>query len=263
MTLVAAVTTETTHPGQVESSGSVGSAPGVVATMTQYWFAPETEFQLSVGDRETPVAPSAGLARMGASRSVDASVSETDIVFGLPVAPTAEIEMVPAYVFAASPTAFTEAVTEVLAPAATFPPLDERLSQLRPSDAVHERGLPPLFVIVNVCALGDEPTWPLYDSDTGPTASTAGGAVMVSVTGMVRGEFAAPDAVRVIEPLYVPAATPAVVTLNVLVPLWPAESVPLVGVPASHEIDSDAVQVSEPSPVLLIVSACPGAFDPC
>jgi hypothetical protein len=93
--LVAEVLTETTHPAHVEALGSAGRAACVVATVTQYWFAPDTVFQLNVGVRAIPVAPSAGLVSTGAVSEVGASVKETETDFGLPIAPAAESEIVP------------------------------------------------------------------------------------------------------------------------------------------------------------------------
>jgi hypothetical protein len=104
-------------------------------------------------------------------------------------------------VFAASPEVLSVAVTEALPPAATFPLVGDSVSQPRLSDALHDSGLPPLFEIVIVCAGGEDPTWPLITSAEGATASTAGGGVTTSVTGMVFGEFVAPAAVTVIVPL--------------------------------------------------------------
>jgi len=60
------VVPDTTHPGQLSSDGSVGNAPGLVATVSQYRFAPDTPDQLNVGVVETPVAPSNGKLKPGA-----------------------------------------------------------------------------------------------------------------------------------------------------------------------------------------------------
>jgi hypothetical protein len=94
-----------------------------------------------------------------------------------------------------------EAVIEALPPAATVPLVEERLSQLRLSDALQDSAVPPLFEMVIVGAGGEDPTCPLSTSAEGVTANTAGEAVTVSVTGMFRGEFAAPGAVTVIVPV--------------------------------------------------------------
>jgi hypothetical protein len=58
-----------TQPGQLVALGSVGNADGLVATISQYLFAPETDDQLKVGVVETFVAPLDGLIRVGAGNS--------------------------------------------------------------------------------------------------------------------------------------------------------------------------------------------------
>jgi hypothetical protein len=60
--------------GQVVALGSVGKADWLVATISQYRFAPLTEDQLNVGVVEIPVAPLEGPPRDGAGRSVIAAV---------------------------------------------------------------------------------------------------------------------------------------------------------------------------------------------
>jgi hypothetical protein len=56
------------HPEQVVAAEIVGSAEGLVATISQYRLTPVTAFQLKVGVVETPVAPFAGELCTGAGR---------------------------------------------------------------------------------------------------------------------------------------------------------------------------------------------------
>jgi hypothetical protein len=55
-----------THAEQAVAVTLVGKAEVLVATMSQYFFAPLTADQLKVGPVETPVAPLEGCDRAGA-----------------------------------------------------------------------------------------------------------------------------------------------------------------------------------------------------
>jgi hypothetical protein len=66
--------------------------------------------------------------------------------------------------------------------------------------------------------------------------------------------FVAPDAEMTIGVLTDPAARPVVLTLAESVALDPAATVPDVGLMLSQDALSDAIQVSVPAPLLLIVT---------
>jgi CBS-domain-containing membrane protein len=80
-----------------------------------------------------------------------------------------------------------------------------QLSQDRPSETVYESVPPPLFRTVKLWFEGLDPCTQLAES-VEALSSIAGSALTVSVTPTVCGLFAAPAAVIVIAPLYVPAA---------------------------------------------------------
>jgi hypothetical protein len=61
-----------TQLGQLVVYGSVGRVPLLVATVSQYRFAPVTLDQLKPGVVETPVAPLAGADSVGAGNSEEA-----------------------------------------------------------------------------------------------------------------------------------------------------------------------------------------------
>ena len=85
----------------------------------------------------------------------------------------------------------------------------------------------------------------------------AGAAETVSVTAIVAGLLDAPDAVTVIDPLYVPAAKAAGLTVTVAFP----GVVPLAGLTASQEPPLAARLYERPLvPPMLI--ACPAGTDP-
>ena len=56
--------------GQLVAVGSVGSVDALVATVSQYLFAPLTLDQLKVGLTDTPVAPLDGADNDGADNKV-------------------------------------------------------------------------------------------------------------------------------------------------------------------------------------------------
>lgn len=62
---------------QVVALGSLGSVEGLVATISQYLFAPLTLDQLKVGLTDTPLAPLAGADNDGAGNSVCRNGSNT------------------------------------------------------------------------------------------------------------------------------------------------------------------------------------------
>jgi len=54
-------------PPHVVAFGLVGRSPALVATISQYLFAPLTPPQLKLGFDETPVAPLDGVDKLGAA----------------------------------------------------------------------------------------------------------------------------------------------------------------------------------------------------
>jgi len=76
-------------------------------------------------------------------------------------------------------------------------------------------------------------------------------AFTVSVTGTLSGELDAPVALTVMVPLYVPAASPLILTEAVSV----EGAVPLAGLTLSHEALSVAVQLNVPPLALLMLIA--------
>jgi hypothetical protein len=66
-----------TQPGQLVALGCVGNVALLVATVSQYRFAPDTLDQLKLGVVETPVAPLDGEESAGAGNSCAASPAGT------------------------------------------------------------------------------------------------------------------------------------------------------------------------------------------
>jgi hypothetical protein len=84
---------EITQVPQVDAFGSVGSAAALVATVSQYLFAPETADHVKVGFSPTPVLPSVGAVNAGAGRR--RTVRVTGTVNGELSAPGAEMLITP------------------------------------------------------------------------------------------------------------------------------------------------------------------------
>ena len=119
---------------------------------------------------------------------------------------------------------------------------------------------PPVLVTATVLAAGlVPPAVAVKASVVGETESAGGvGGLTVSVTVIVFGEPVAPVAVTVISVVYVPAASPVIDGVTVIVPAF----VPLVGDTLSHVALSDAVQSIVSPPVLLTASVLAAGSEP-
>ena len=112
--------------------------------------------------------------------------------------------------------------------------------------------------MLSVCAAGLAPPWVAENERLVGLAPMAGVAVTIKETGTVTG--VAPVAVRVTEPVCVPAVNVPVVTLTVTVPL----PVPEAGLTVNQGVVSLALQLKEPPPVLLRLTVCvAGLLPPC
>ena len=128
------------------------------------------------------------------------------------------------------------------------------------SDAVTSSVPPPVLVTATVLAAGlVPPAVAVKARVVGETDSAGGvGGLTVSVTVIVFGEPVAPVAVTVTSVVYVPAASPVIDGVTVIVPAF----VPLAGDTLSHVALSDAVQSIVPPPVLLTASVLAAGSEP-
>ena len=99
--------------------------------------------------------------------------------------------------------------------------------------------------MLSVWAAGLAPPWVAEKERLVGLAPMTGAAVTVNEMGTVTG--LAPVALRVMEPVWVPAVSVPVVTLTVTVPL----PVPEAGLTVNQGVVSLALQLKVPPPVLL------------
>jgi hypothetical protein len=136
-----------------------------------------------------------------------ATVRVTLTVIGPLLAPVELICTVPLYVPAAREFARIETLT---VPGVV--PLGVAASQLPPvvvlTDVVNGIAAPPEAVTDRFCAPGSEPRFAMLKDSGPPVTDNVGLLVTTKLTGIVTGLLVAPLEVRVIEPLYVPAARP-------------------------------------------------------
>ena len=118
---------------------------------------------------------------------------------------------------------------------------------------------PPPFVTFTGWAAGLEPpAVAVNESVDGDTASTGEAGLTLSVTLIVFGDPVAPAAATVTAVVYVPAESPAIDGVTVSV----AGADPDAGETLSHDTDSDAVKLSVPPPVLVMLAVCAAGLAP-
>ena len=91
-------------------------------------------------------------------------------------------------------------------------PLGVAANQLPPevvlTDVVNGIAAPPEAVTGRFCAEGSEPRFTMLKDSGPPVTDSVGWELTTRLTGIVTGLLVAPLEVRVIDPLYVPAAKP-------------------------------------------------------
>jgi hypothetical protein len=131
------------------------------------------------------------------------------------------------------------------------PEAGDRTSQAALSLALHVRVPPPVLLMLRVWAAGFPlPCCAVNDRLLGPVpiAGGTGAGVTVKVTGI--DTLGAPEALRVIAAVWVPAVRAPVVTVNVTIPL----PMPEAGLKVNHPILAVALQFNVPPPLLVTVT---------
>ena len=184
-------------------------------------------------------------------RIISVTFKVTGIVTGL--APGAVIVMVPVYVPISRPDGSTDTVSvEGAVPETGLTSNQEALLL-----ALQVSVPPPPLSMLTVFAGGTDPLRERNTRLVGLTVIT-GVLLMVRVIGILSGELEAPAAVIVTVPVCVPTASPALFIDTVSV----EGAVPEVGLTVIHVLLSVAVQLSVPTPVLVMEMVLGEGFGP-